>query len=209
MSVVLGPGDYSFFNVNAVMDFLQSIGMRPIVELSFMPELLASNASETIFHYKVRRVCDIVRHILAEGLGRHGPVHASLAAVAGVLLTHAHTPRACACARRTRAVRVPWRASPVAVFVPWVRVQGGTSLPADFNAWSQLITALVNNFINRYGLGEVRQWKFEVRQWVWCGCDWRHYLPTTISHPPTAHTPRSCSTRGVCGAHASFLYPGT
>ncbi len=57
MSVVLGPNDYSFFNVNSVMDFLQSIGMRPIVELSFMPELLASNASETIFHYKVRPYC--------------------------------------------------------------------------------------------------------------------------------------------------------
>ncbi len=44
--------------VNSVMDFLVSIGMRPIVELSFMPELLASNASATIFHYKVgKRMC--------------------------------------------------------------------------------------------------------------------------------------------------------
>jgi len=43
---------YSFFNVDQHYDFLLSIGMRPIVELSFMPELLASRSNETIFHYK-------------------------------------------------------------------------------------------------------------------------------------------------------------
>jgi len=43
---------YSFFNVDQHYDFLLSIGMRPIVELSFMPELLASRPNETVFHYK-------------------------------------------------------------------------------------------------------------------------------------------------------------
>lgn len=33
---------YSFFNVDRIFDFLQSIGMRPLVEISFMPNLLAS-----------------------------------------------------------------------------------------------------------------------------------------------------------------------
>ena len=33
---------YSFFNADQVMEFLVSIGMRPFVELSFMPETLAS-----------------------------------------------------------------------------------------------------------------------------------------------------------------------
>ena len=33
---------YSFFNVDQIMDFLLSIGMRPFVELSFMPKALAS-----------------------------------------------------------------------------------------------------------------------------------------------------------------------
>jgi xylan 1,4-beta-xylosidase len=42
---------YSFFNADRVMDFLLSIGMRPFVELSFMPQALASG-SETVFHYK-------------------------------------------------------------------------------------------------------------------------------------------------------------
>ena len=32
----------SFFNVDQIFDFLLSIGMRPFVELSFMPDALAS-----------------------------------------------------------------------------------------------------------------------------------------------------------------------
>jgi xylan 1,4-beta-xylosidase len=42
---------YSFFNTDQVMDFLVTIGMRPFVELSFMPEALASGP-ETVFRYK-------------------------------------------------------------------------------------------------------------------------------------------------------------
>jgi xylan 1,4-beta-xylosidase len=96
MSVVLDTNSY--FNVFSVFDFLLSIGMRPIVELSFMPEALASNASQTIFHYK-----------------------------------------------------------------------GGISPPADYNAWAALITDVVTNLVNRYGIAEVRQWKFEVWNEFNCG----------------------------------------
>ncbi len=42
---------YSFFNANQIMDFILSIGMTPIVELSFMPTTLASG-SKTVFKYK-------------------------------------------------------------------------------------------------------------------------------------------------------------
>ena len=42
---------YSFFNADQIMDFLLTIGMRPFVELSFMPEALASGA-ETVFRYR-------------------------------------------------------------------------------------------------------------------------------------------------------------
>ena len=42
---------YSFFNADQIMDFLLIIGMRPFVELSFMPLALASG-SETVFRYK-------------------------------------------------------------------------------------------------------------------------------------------------------------
>lgn len=41
MSVVLAPGQYQFYNIDVVYDYLLSIGVRPIVELSFMPGILA------------------------------------------------------------------------------------------------------------------------------------------------------------------------
>lgn len=42
---------YSFFNANQIMDFLLEIGMKPFVELSFMPPALSSD-SNTVFKYK-------------------------------------------------------------------------------------------------------------------------------------------------------------
>jgi xylan 1,4-beta-xylosidase len=42
---------YSFFNADQIIDFLLSIGMRPFVELSFMPTALASG-SRTVFQYR-------------------------------------------------------------------------------------------------------------------------------------------------------------
>lgn len=42
---------YSFFNADQICDFLLSIGMRPFMELSFMPTTLSSGA-ETVFHYR-------------------------------------------------------------------------------------------------------------------------------------------------------------
>lgn len=41
----------SFFNTDQIFDFLLSIGMKPIVELSFMPNTLASGDT-TVFHYR-------------------------------------------------------------------------------------------------------------------------------------------------------------
>jgi xylan 1,4-beta-xylosidase len=42
---------YSFFNVDQIFDFLLSIGMKPFVELSFMPDALSSGSS-TVFKYQ-------------------------------------------------------------------------------------------------------------------------------------------------------------
>ena len=42
---------YSFFNADRIWDFLLSIGMRPFVELSFMPETLASGG-DVVFHFR-------------------------------------------------------------------------------------------------------------------------------------------------------------
>jgi xylan 1,4-beta-xylosidase len=54
MGTLIGEGDtlfYSFFNVDQIFDFLLSIGMKPFVELSFMPSVLASG-DKTVFHYR-------------------------------------------------------------------------------------------------------------------------------------------------------------
>ena len=42
---------YSFFNTDQIWDFLLSIGMKPFIELSFMPGALSSGRN-TVFHYK-------------------------------------------------------------------------------------------------------------------------------------------------------------
>jgi xylan 1,4-beta-xylosidase len=81
---------YSFFNADQVLDFLLSIGMRPFVELSFMPTALSSG-DQIIFHYRANV-----------------------------------TP------------------------------------PKDYSQWSALIGKLVGHWVERYGLGEVSRWPFEV-----------------------------------------------
>jgi xylan 1,4-beta-xylosidase len=42
---------YSFLNADRICDFLLSIGMRPFLELGFMPEMLAAG-HEIVFHYR-------------------------------------------------------------------------------------------------------------------------------------------------------------
>jgi xylan 1,4-beta-xylosidase len=53
VGTLVAEGDtffYSFFNADQIFDFLLSIGMKPFVELSFMPWALASGG-QTVFHY--------------------------------------------------------------------------------------------------------------------------------------------------------------
>src|ERR1700744_395071 len=42
---------YSFFNADQICDFLLSAGMKPFMELSFMPSTLSSG-NDIVFHYK-------------------------------------------------------------------------------------------------------------------------------------------------------------
>jgi xylan 1,4-beta-xylosidase len=51
VSSYLGGG-FNGFNVFSTLDFYLSVGIKPILELSFMPEALASDPSSTIMHYK-------------------------------------------------------------------------------------------------------------------------------------------------------------
>jgi xylan 1,4-beta-xylosidase len=80
----------SFTNTDSVFDFLLSIGMKPFIELGFMPAALTSGPC-AIFHY-----------------------------------------------------------------------QGHTSPPDDYGKWQWLVEQFTAHCVERYGLGEVRQWFFEV-----------------------------------------------
>ncbi|MGP4098520.1 GH39 family glycosyl hydrolase [Nonomuraea sp. KM90] len=89
---VYKDGAYDFSGVDAVYDRVVSLGLRPIVELGYMPRDLASDPSETVFQYE-------------------------------------------------------------AVISP----------PKDFEAWSDLVRALVEHLADRYGVHElIEHWAFEV-----------------------------------------------
>ncbi|WP_394780777.1 cellulase family glycosylhydrolase [Undibacterium sp.] len=76
-----GEGEfaYSFFNIDQIFDFLLSIGMRPVIELSFMPSVLASG-SDTVFHYRanitppkdIAQWAELVRRLAAHCVERYG-----------------------------------------------------------------------------------------------------------------------------------------
>ena len=82
VGTLIAEGDtlfYSFFNSDQIFDFLLSIGMRPFVELSFMPTALASGG-KTAFHYHAnvsapKNYADwslLIRKLVAHWVGRYG-----------------------------------------------------------------------------------------------------------------------------------------
>jgi xylan 1,4-beta-xylosidase len=70
---------YSFANADQIFDFLLGIGMRPFVELSFMPSALASGQT-TVFSYKanvtppsdLRKWSTLIRKLVAHWVDRYG-----------------------------------------------------------------------------------------------------------------------------------------
>ncbi|MEO8559000.1 MAG: glycosyl hydrolase [Rhodospirillales bacterium] len=82
MGTLIGEGSrlfYSFFNADQIFDFLLSIGMKPFVELSFMPEVLASG-DKTVFHYRANVTppkdygnwATLIRKLVAHWAERYG-----------------------------------------------------------------------------------------------------------------------------------------
>ncbi len=70
---------YSFFNADQIIDFLLSIGMKPFVELSFMPSTLSSTG-QIIFHYRANvtaprdpaQWAELVRRLVSHWIDRYG-----------------------------------------------------------------------------------------------------------------------------------------
>ena len=96
-------GPFHFYNVDAVLDFLVGAGVKPIIELSFMPASLARCSPAT---------CRYAFH--------------DSGAYKGLIMP-----------------------------------------PADPNEWYELIKALAAHMLERYGLGEVSSWHFEVWNEMW------------------------------------------
>ena len=63
MSVMSDDGSYNWYNVDLVYDYMLSIGVRPYVELSFMPSALASACAEDA------NSCDYVETTGIDGIG--------------------------------------------------------------------------------------------------------------------------------------------
>jgi xylan 1,4-beta-xylosidase len=69
----------SFFNADAIVDYLLAVDVRPFVELSFMPRALASG-EDTIFHYRANVTpprdlsawAGLVRRLAAHWVERYG-----------------------------------------------------------------------------------------------------------------------------------------
>ena len=72
---------YSFFNADQVFDFLLSIGMKPFVELSFMPTAIASGA-RTVFKYAAnvtpprdyKQWATLIKKLVSHWVERYGAV---------------------------------------------------------------------------------------------------------------------------------------
>ncbi|MFF0264298.1 xylan 1,4-beta-xylosidase [Kribbella sp. NPDC004536] len=88
---VIDGDTYDFSTVDKIYDKLLGIGLRPVVELGFMPRELASDPTKTVFAY-------------------------------GAII----------------------------------------SPPASYDRWYDLVRALVQHLVDRYGLDEVLTWDFEV-----------------------------------------------
>ena len=82
VGTLIAEGDklfYSFHNADQILDFLLSIGMKPFVELSFMPSTLALD-DKTVFHYRANvtppkdyaQWALLIRDLVAHWVERYG-----------------------------------------------------------------------------------------------------------------------------------------
>ncbi|MEV0811293.1 xylan 1,4-beta-xylosidase [Micromonospora sp. NPDC050200] len=75
-----GDPVYDFTGVDKVYDQLLDLGLRPVVELSFMPRDLASDPTKTVFAYRAivsppkdwQRWADLIRHLVSHLIERYG-----------------------------------------------------------------------------------------------------------------------------------------
>ena len=119
MGVVLGWHEYNFTLIEQSWDAQVVRGVVPIVELSFMPAILANCTWKSP-----------AQNVTVNPEGDHE----------------------CTTGMQYKAV---------------------VEHPLHFEDWHHLVTALVEHAVQRYGVGEVRRWHFEVWNEMW-GMDFPH-----------------------------------
>jgi len=134
-----GTGDgarYEWYNVDQVYDYLVEIGVRPVVELSFMPKALVTCS----FAGKPDRDRDTSSNASAVGC-----------------CPRANCVPPCVCCPEPTPV-------PECSYVHGNAggYKGLQMPPDDFNDWYLLVKALATHLVSRYGLTEVQKWHFEV-----------------------------------------------
>lgn len=75
-----GQSRYNFRYVDQLFDFLLSIGLKPFIELGFMPSALASDPDQTVFYRasytsppkSVDRWCELVERLIRHCMNRYG-----------------------------------------------------------------------------------------------------------------------------------------
>lgn len=75
-----GTPVYNFYLIDQVIDFLLSIHLKPLIQFSFMPRLLASNLDKTVFYTQIntsppndiKKWADLINSLTAHLLNRYG-----------------------------------------------------------------------------------------------------------------------------------------
>jgi len=119
LSITPKKGEYHFYSLDIVYDNMLKHGVRPIVELSFMPKALVTCGNESP-PKDPTKPCDWA-------FGGDGP-------------------------GSYRSLSMP---------------------PDDFNDWYNLVKAVAAHMVDRHGIAEVSQWKWEVWNELW-GMDYPH-----------------------------------
>ena len=136
--VVSAPGVYNFTQIESTWDFLHGAKIKPVVELSFMPAVLAN--------------CAWHGHCIKNPVGCQG-----YACWRGDCKTVGGTP----------GFPPVVNPSAPACHAKEFHYQGIKQLPAVMEDWYQLVRATVAHAVQRYGLAEVQTWSFEVWNELW------------------------------------------
>ena len=147
MSVSFAYGKHAFYNIDSLVDVLSSVGMRPIFELSFMPDWL-TNGTDTVSSPLLAHLCSLA---------------------SAHLCSLSHCSLTC---------------SPLLTQV--CHYKGNSDPPKNYTEWGELIGALGQHMVDKYGEQVASEMFFEV--WnepndnFWCDLSELVYHEQSCTH---------------------------